>query len=206
MTSDGSWHRIRKLRTFISFILANTEQLHAKIHQMRFRIQALEDALKTMQSRFSSEPHPLLDEDLLLIKTSTEFYRVPEPQLVVHTPPPLSDHPEMAGDSSETCGVPPTDDPEDSSNSRECPGPPGDGASPCDVIQATSSFHPLEVPDDLMKLSQSFPIACPTNGLVRDRIRGLLPPRPEAESLCKHAHLNALSQYVSSVISSFYVG
>jgi hypothetical protein len=158
---------------------------------MRFRIQALEDALRTMQSRFSSEPHPLLIEDLLLIKTSTEFYRVPEPQLVVHTSPPSFDHPEMAEDGSETRSVSTIEGPEDSSNSRECP---GDGAPPNNVKQATGSLPPLEVPKDLMQLSQLFPAAHPVNGLVRDRIRGLLPPRPEAESLCKQAHLNALSQ------------
>ena len=170
---------------------------------MRFRIQALEDALRTMQSRISSEPHPLLDEDLLLIKTSTEFYRVPEPQLVVHTSAPPSDHPEMAEDGSETCSVTPIEGREDSSNSRECP---GDGAPPNNVEQAMGSLPSLEVPKDLMRLSQLFPAAHPVHGLVRNRIRGLLPPRPEAESLFKQAHLNALSQCVSSVISSFYVG
>lgn len=56
------------------FILANTEQLHDKIIQMSERIRQLEDALKVVQAKCSSDPHPLLQQDSLRIKNSLELY------------------------------------------------------------------------------------------------------------------------------------
>ena len=58
------------------FILANTEQLHEKIKSMSFRIRELEDALHELQSG-----HPLLREDLLLIKKSADLFGVDPNQL-----------------------------------------------------------------------------------------------------------------------------
>jgi hypothetical protein len=53
-------------------VLADTAQLHSKISEMGHRIRELEDALSVMQSSVSSEPHPLLREDLLGIKFGPE--------------------------------------------------------------------------------------------------------------------------------------
>lgn len=53
------------------FILANTEQLHEKIKAMSVRIRELEEALGDVQSG-----HPLLREDLLLIKKSADLFGV----------------------------------------------------------------------------------------------------------------------------------
>ncbi|GJJ12435.1 hypothetical protein Clacol_006677 [Clathrus columnatus] len=53
------------------FVLANTEELHAKILDMSERIRQLENAISS--SMPGSEPHPLLREDLLLIKVPIEF-------------------------------------------------------------------------------------------------------------------------------------
>ncbi|KAF8509510.1 hypothetical protein BU17DRAFT_98829 [Hysterangium stoloniferum] len=53
------------------FVLANTEELHAKIVDMSERIRQLENAIAASTS--STEPHPLLREDLLLIKVPIEF-------------------------------------------------------------------------------------------------------------------------------------
>jgi len=53
------------------FVLANTEELHAKILEMSERIRQLENAVAA--SSVASEPHPLLREDLLLIKVPIEF-------------------------------------------------------------------------------------------------------------------------------------
>ncbi|GLB33705.1 putative fungal specific transcription factor [Lyophyllum shimeji] len=50
------------------FVLADTAQLHAKIAEMGQRIRQLEDALAIFQSGVSSEPHPLLRDELLAIK------------------------------------------------------------------------------------------------------------------------------------------
>jgi hypothetical protein len=54
------------------FVLADTNQLHSKIAEMGHRIRELEDALSIYQSSVSSEPHPLLRDDLLGIKFGPE--------------------------------------------------------------------------------------------------------------------------------------
>ncbi|KAL5482638.1 hypothetical protein ACEPAI_9232 [Sanghuangporus weigelae] len=66
------------------YILANTEQLHEKIVRMAERIRDLEDALKIISEEHarclnldlppSGSTHPLLKEDLLLIKNQLELY------------------------------------------------------------------------------------------------------------------------------------
>ncbi|KDQ26287.1 hypothetical protein PLEOSDRAFT_1077318 [Pleurotus ostreatus PC15] len=47
------------------FVLAATEHLHRRISRLRDRVRQLEDALAALQAKQSSEPHPLLREDLL---------------------------------------------------------------------------------------------------------------------------------------------
>ncbi|KDR81325.1 hypothetical protein GALMADRAFT_116293 [Galerina marginata CBS 339.88] len=47
------------------FVLAATEHLHRRIARLSGRIRLLEDALSTIQAKHSSEPHPLLHEDLI---------------------------------------------------------------------------------------------------------------------------------------------
>ncbi len=59
------------LTSFRRFILANTEQLHDKIKAMSVRIRELEDALGDLKPG-----HPLLREDLLLIKKSADLFGV----------------------------------------------------------------------------------------------------------------------------------
>ncbi|KAJ8509272.1 hypothetical protein ONZ45_g8546 [Pleurotus djamor] len=49
------------------FVLAATEHLHRRIGKLRERIRQLEGALGTLQAKQSSEPHPLLREDLLTV-------------------------------------------------------------------------------------------------------------------------------------------
>jgi hypothetical protein len=56
------------------FILANTEQLHTKIHDMSDRIRHLEEALESLQSQCSPEPHPLLRPEFLGIKSTMGLY------------------------------------------------------------------------------------------------------------------------------------
>ena len=62
------------------FILANTEQLHEKIKIMSERIRKLEEALKEDHSHLSSTEHPLLRQDLLLIKKSPELFGIDQQQ------------------------------------------------------------------------------------------------------------------------------
>ncbi|KAF9005441.1 hypothetical protein BDQ17DRAFT_1468981 [Cyathus striatus] len=56
------------------FILANTEQLHAKIHEMSERIRSLEDALQKLHAEKAPDHHPLMHPDLLGIKSTMGLY------------------------------------------------------------------------------------------------------------------------------------
>ena len=71
-----AWTEFFAHSLLLSFILANTEELHAKIAEMSERIQQLEDALAHLQSSVSADNHPLLRSDLLRIKSSAELHRV----------------------------------------------------------------------------------------------------------------------------------
>ncbi|KAL0060885.1 hypothetical protein AAF712_012349 [Marasmius tenuissimus] len=51
------------------FVLASTQELHEKIHELANRVRELEDALRVDHSRLTTEQHPLLTEELLKIKT-----------------------------------------------------------------------------------------------------------------------------------------
>ena len=46
----------------LSFILADTQELHDEIDRLRTRIRELEQALATLQAQTSQEPHPLLEQ------------------------------------------------------------------------------------------------------------------------------------------------
>jgi hypothetical protein len=61
------------------FILADTEQLHTKIHEMSTRIRELEDALAILQSSGPGGRHPLLSDELLKVKFGPELPGAPLP-------------------------------------------------------------------------------------------------------------------------------
>uniref|UniRef100_A0A0W0FX10 Zn(2)-C6 fungal-type domain-containing protein n=1 Tax=Moniliophthora roreri TaxID=221103 RepID=A0A0W0FX10_MONRR len=50
------------------FVLASTQELHEKIHELANRVRELEDALRVDHAQITNEQHPLLSEDLLKIK------------------------------------------------------------------------------------------------------------------------------------------
>ncbi|KIK57140.1 hypothetical protein GYMLUDRAFT_46373 [Collybiopsis luxurians FD-317 M1] len=60
------------------FILANTEQLHSKIQDMSEHIRRLEEALE--KSSNNSNPHPLLQPEMLSVKSTMELYGVTQPK------------------------------------------------------------------------------------------------------------------------------
>jgi hypothetical protein len=51
-----------------SLVLSNTAELHTKIEQLSNRTRELEDALAKLHSGTSDEPHPLLRQELLMLK------------------------------------------------------------------------------------------------------------------------------------------
>ncbi|TBU21266.1 hypothetical protein BD311DRAFT_812472 [Dichomitus squalens] len=63
------------------FILADTDRLHRKIAEMSDRIRQLEDGLAILQSSVTREPHPLLANDLLKIKSGLELHAASELEL-----------------------------------------------------------------------------------------------------------------------------
>lgn len=56
------------LSRLCSLVLSNTTELHAKIEQLSNRTRELEDALAKLHSGTSDEPHPLLRQELLMLK------------------------------------------------------------------------------------------------------------------------------------------
>jgi len=54
------------------FVLAATEHLHKRIAKISERVRQLEDALAALQAKHSSEPHPLLREDLLSVNAGQD--------------------------------------------------------------------------------------------------------------------------------------
>lgn len=159
------------------FILANTEQLHAKIIQMSDRIRQLEEALGSLQAECAKEPHPLLHQDLLRIKNSLELYSPQAPtSRLSHIDSPQ--HP--PANDRRRHSIP------DTGLSRKSE----EASSTGDVVLDDSYLCP-----EIEKLSQTFPYPCLPNYLMRESIHQRLPPRQEAEYLCTQARLNALWQY-----------
>jgi hypothetical protein len=50
------------------FVLASTTELHEKISELSNRVRELEDGLRVSHTQLSTDPHPLLTEELLRIK------------------------------------------------------------------------------------------------------------------------------------------
>ncbi|KAJ3892799.1 hypothetical protein GG344DRAFT_44607 [Lentinula edodes] len=153
------------------FILANTGQLHAKISQLSERVRQLENALRD----HTSPEHPLLAPDLLQMKTIQEFYGT------------------TSASQAELF-------PRDGENLHQA----------VNTLSLNSSDHaniymnehraqltqgPPEVPQEVLQLSITFPFPWAVDLKIRQRIRDALPPRAEAQLVCKEAQGNALWQY-----------
>lgn len=69
-----SLHAMASLLHASSFVLADTDRLHNKITGMSARIRQLEDALSVSHSMTSSDTHPLLQRDLLQVKSIIDLH------------------------------------------------------------------------------------------------------------------------------------
>ena len=74
-----------------SFVLADTDRLHAKIVAMSDRIRQLEDGLALLHDK-PEDPHPLLARDLLELKSMIDLHSA------VDRPPPDETQPAGAED------------------------------------------------------------------------------------------------------------
>ena len=171
------------------FILANTEQLHDKIKSMSLRIRELEDALREQQTG-----HPLLREELLLIKKSADLFGV-DPNLQ-----PSGAEGSKRADSMQPGLAIPISPPVSSGtwrlnealtkhSQRQSQSPPANG-----------NHEDYGIPLDILRVSDRFPapsaLTVDLNPNLRKRIIDLLPPQHEARYLCEQAAEHAAWQCV----------
>ncbi|KAF9267290.1 hypothetical protein L218DRAFT_955169 [Marasmius fiardii PR-910] len=169
------------------FILANTEQLHTKIHGMSERIRGLEEALEAA----TSDHHPLLTQEMLNIKSTMELYGPTQGKSDRRTPELHNDHDPHAKHSEKSPGnsvrlTPP-------STIKHEPQPDGQ-----DHVDA-----------EIQRLSRSFPLtdsggASDPNLMLRERLQSSLPSRADADYLWDQTRQNALWQYNPHTDETFY--
>ncbi|KAJ4481960.1 hypothetical protein J3R30DRAFT_3286103 [Lentinula aciculospora] len=171
------------------FILANTGQLHAKISQLSERVRLLENALRD----HASPEHSLLAPELLQMKTIQEFYGTASTSQV--EPSPRDG--ENLHQAVNTLSL---------NNSNDNPNIYMDvsltqislfsiSSNPSQENGEHRTQGPPEVPQEVLQLSATFPFPWAVDLKIRERIRDALPPRPEAQLVCKEAQGNALWQY-----------
>lgn len=174
------------------FILANTEQLHTKIHEMSERIRHLEEALEALHSQHSTETHPLLRSEYMGIKSTMGLYGGIQAGTDTSSTPSENGH-----------------DYESKSGQMEM-----DIRGPNQEIRKTIQQFKVqpESPDalynEVIRLSHSYPLpdnVSPEPNLpLREYIHGMLPDRSEAEYLWEQARQNALWQYNPHPSETFF--
>ncbi|KAF8628808.1 hypothetical protein AX15_003703 [Amanita polypyramis BW_CC] len=171
------------------FILANTEQLHTKIHEMSERIRCLEDALDKTQP---GEHHPLMAGHLLGIKSTVGLYNSSQSH---HDKDPSQKDASTSYSATEKGSPPSLRCSSEETFTPTIPPPPPP------PLQNPESKHesPDQLANEVMRLSYSFPMfdkVSPEQNLpLRQYLRSKLPPRSEAEYLWEQACQNALWQY-----------
>ncbi|PVG02745.1 hypothetical protein CPB86DRAFT_539882 [Serendipita vermifera] len=156
------------------FILSNTQELHDKIEALQARIKELEAALAQLQSKVTSEPHPLLARSL---KAATEGLQSDDET--------TKDNESDDEDLVDTFGSL-TIDPE-GKTVWYGPHAGSEFLIPWKDNDATTNTH-LELPVDILLLSRLFPFknVHEAEDVIRDSIRSYLPPRDVAyESIYK---------------------
>ncbi|KAF9453099.1 hypothetical protein P691DRAFT_801957 [Macrolepiota fuliginosa MF-IS2] len=182
------------------FILANTEQLHAKIQEMSDRIRNLEDAVQKTDPDSS-----LLASGLLSIKSTMGLYSSnggPNPQ--------------ERDDGKKVSRVTPDDTQRVAGTSRAESGSVDDTAMQVDgpscIVKTENSitFDLTSIQSDIHRLNYSFPLPSKVqsnperNIAMREHIRSQLPPRKEAQRLWDQARRNALWQYNPHPSTTFF--
>ncbi|KAF7984951.1 hypothetical protein HWV62_9883 [Athelia sp. TMB] len=152
----------------------DTEQLHQKISEMSARIRQLEEALAVFQAGVSSDPHPLLEDELLMVKFG------PEPQQ-------SGSHEDFLAETMDAFGTITIGDGGEARYFGRSGGSEA-GAEFNEEGLEKESFPPV-TPDLLGKLASIFPmgIGCDSNSQTYatavDALFASLPPMPRAWSL-----------------------
>ncbi|KAI0056559.1 hypothetical protein BV25DRAFT_1813826, partial [Artomyces pyxidatus] len=167
------------------FILANTEQLHEKIVSMSDRIRQLEEALEASHLNSGAPPHPLLSPEQLTVKSSIELYSTVYGNPASPSPPITSPRHTSVGLTR-----------------------PATALSASTAAQDREDIDPggAEVSAYLVQLSAYFPLswspAARVSG-IRQRLRGMLPVREDAQGLCDQVVRHALWQHNPDPSESF---
>ncbi|KAG5644901.1 hypothetical protein DXG03_007453 [Asterophora parasitica] len=209
------------------FILANTEQLHTKIHEMSERIRQLEEALEGCQcfpgagispsspflSHQDDDPrpitHPLLAPQLLSIKSTMGLYGGSQagenggPQNGNGNGQKMDvDEEVQSGSGSRSPRREGSVEVHSHRNGNEQP---GHASTSTLTLHASSSQADQDAMfEEVMKLSQTYPlpddVSPEPNLKLRGYLRRMLPAREEAEHLWSQALQNALWQYVINLL------
>ncbi|KDQ62020.1 hypothetical protein JAAARDRAFT_123795 [Jaapia argillacea MUCL 33604] len=168
------------------FVIAATEHLHRRIARMSERIRQLEDALAALQAKSTTEPHPLLRDDLLSAndKGEEDLEILEEP---VANPPELIDA--FGTLSIAENGIArffgPTGGLEAENDTSPAP------SSAASVVNDRLSRSPA-LSDEITMFSQSFPFTpVGSTSSVKVMIESHLPPWDRACSLCEMYHKGA---------------
>ncbi|KAI3616044.1 hypothetical protein WG66_014000 [Moniliophthora roreri] len=169
------------------FILANTEQLHTKIHDMSEHIRRLEEALQEA----TSSSHPLLKPEMLSIKSTMELYGTTQGKPDRRTPELQNSHDtRMASE------------PHESKHNDS-------------VMKTEPVHHELDqdstkdLDAEIQRLSRSFPSTesggeSEINIPLRKRLHSYLPSRTEADYLWEQTRQHAIWQYNPHPDETFY--
>ncbi|KAG9123487.1 hypothetical protein FRC07_014877 [Ceratobasidium sp. 392] len=202
------------------FVLANTEELHEKIIQLQDRISSLENALGALQAAHSSQPHPLLREDLLELKAPLGTELAPNQLKRRRTDDSDGAEPEQEPEVLDALG---TLTIESEGRSIFYGGTAGAEflLKPDDCIDvkpsissSTTGRQGFTVNVELQHLSQSFPFN-PIRGdekEVKQQLRALLPTADKAWTLCEFYFMNATwlynpiprSQFIETIFNRMY--
>ncbi|KAG5643330.1 hypothetical protein DXG03_001180 [Asterophora parasitica] len=178
------------------FVLADTEKLHQKIAAMSDRIRQLEDALAILQSTQTRDTHPLLQRELLKIKSSIELHAAVDGEDAS-----LSLREEDTVEESQTIDAFGTlairDDGAATFYGRSAGSESlliGEAASPAQTHSQSHTHTPeswssdVDLPLAIRALASSFPVTSPPAAGKVDLdhlVRNYLPSWPEAYRLCE---------------------
>ncbi|CAE6532472.1 unnamed protein product [Rhizoctonia solani] len=201
------------------FVLANTEELHEKIIQLQDRISSLEGALGTLQAAHSSQPHPLLREDLLELKAPLGTELAPSQakrrRTEARDPVEVEQSPEVL-DALGTLTI------ESEGRSVFYGGTagaefllkPDESLDVKPSISSSTGRPGFTVNVELQHLSQSFPFT-PIRGSekeVKQQLRALLPTADKAWTICEFYFMHATwlynpiprSQFIETIFNRMY--
>ncbi|KAF9452456.1 hypothetical protein P691DRAFT_697077 [Macrolepiota fuliginosa MF-IS2] len=161
------------------FVLADTAQLHSKIAEMGQRIRQLEDALAIFQAGVSTDPHPLLRDELLAIKFGPEKNHGSEKD--THFPQPIIESIDAIG--TMTIG--------DQGDEGKYFGPSAGSetlflAGAAYEPQLHEEEEPPAVSPEISRLATSFPLGAEADlDSTLDLLYSYLPEQPRAWTLCE---------------------